>query len=100
MALDPAMSAIAARTAAAWRAENPCPTCGDSHPECAPLCAYCQRPATVSSSIGLDGSYSEPNALGQRAYEAPRPEHRCDECQAGFERAARYTKRLAEMGAI
>lgn len=100
MALDPSMAALAQRTAAAWRAEQECPRCGDSHPECAPLCVYCSSEATVESAIGLNGSYSEPNALGQRAYEAPRPEHRCDECQAGYERAARYTKRLAEMGAI
>lgn len=100
MALDPAMAALAARTAARWRAEQECPRCGDEHAKCAPTCVYCSAEATVSSAIGLDGDYSEPNEIGQRQYIAPRNEPRCDECQAGFERSARRAKRLAEMGAI
>lgn len=73
-----------------------CPTCGsDEHTYCAPTCHYCSAPAVISSAVGLDGDYSEPNALGQRSYIAPRPEHRCDECQADFERIERKQRRLA-----
>lgn len=89
MALSPAMSALAARTAKAWREEQEQPTCH-----------YCSAPAVISSAIGLEGDFSEPNALGQRSYIAPRPEPRCDECQAGFVNAAKREQRLAEEGWI
>lgn len=77
-----------------------CPRCGDEHPECAPTCHYCSAPAVIESAIGLDGDYSDPNALGQRSYMAPRPEPRCEECQAGFERIERKQRRLAAEGWI
>ena len=64
-----------------------CPRCGsDEHAYCAPVCHYCSAPAVIESAIGLDGDYSDPNALGQRSYMAPRPEPRCEECQAGSAR--------------
>lgn len=68
----------------------------DAHREC----TYCSAPAVISSAVGLEGDYSEPNALGQRNYMAPRPEPRCEECQAGFERVARKQQRLAAEGWI
>lgn len=78
-----------------------CPTCGsDEHTYCAPTCHYCSAPAVISSAVGLEGDYSEPNALGQRQYIAPRAESRCEECQAGFVKSERRTQRLAEEGWI
>lgn len=81
-----------------------CSTCGDDHAtdDCTyrTPCAYCSRPAVIESSVGLDGDYSEPNEIGQRAYEAPRPEPRCEECEADFERVARRRNWLAQEGWI
>lgn len=68
----------------------------DAHPEC----AYCSRPAVISSAVGLEGDYSEPNALGQRQYIAPRAESRCEECHEGFIKSERRAQRLAEEGWI
>lgn len=84
MALSPAMSALAARTAAAWRAEQ-------EQAEC----TYCSRPAVIESAIGLEGSYDDDNR-----YIAPRAESRCAECHAGFVKSERRTQRLAEEGWI
>ena len=93
MPLSPAMSALAARTAAAWRSEQECPRCGDEHPECTPTCTYCSAPAVISSAVGLEGDYSEPNALGQRNYIAPRAESRCEACHEEFARSAKRQQR-------
>lgn len=98
MSLSPAMIALAQRTAAAWRAEQDatsdpdCPRCGsDEHAYCAPECAYCAKPAVHESAIGLHWDVMEP---------PPAKEHRCDECQADFERIERKQRRLAAEGWI
>ena len=102
MSLSPAMAALAARTAKAWRDEQECSKCGDAHPVTActyvPTCHYCPALAVITSALGLADDYSEPNELGQREYIAPRPESRCDECHEGFVRAEKRTERLAAEG--
>lgn len=90
MALDPAMAALASRTAAQWRAE--CPRCGDEHSECAPRCVYCSAPAVVESAVGRQWHIDDKDE--------PRPEWRCEECQESFERVAKRERLLAEEGWI
>lgn len=72
-----------------------CPTCGDPHSadDCTYVitCHYCDAAAIISSAVGLDGDFDD-----QHRYVRPRPEWRCEDCQAGFERAARLDQRLAE----
>lgn len=99
MPLDPAMSALASRTAAAFRADLECSNCGDAHTadDCTHVitCRHCDAEAIISSAVGLDGDFDD-----QRRYVRPRPEWRCEDCQASFERAARLEQRLAEEGWI
>lgn len=79
-------------------ADQFCMACDAEDEAAARRCTYCPSPAVTESAVGLEGDYSEPNALGQRQYIAPRPEPRCGECQASFERAARREQRLADEG--
>ena len=64
MSLSPAMAALAARTAKAWRDEQECSKCGDAHPVTActyvPTCHYCSAPAVITSAIGLTDKVHNP----------------------------------------
>lgn len=55
-------------------------------------CIYCGSPAVVESAVGRQWHADDKDE--------PRPEWRCEECQASFERVAKREQRLAQEGWI